>query len=275
MLFRERMLSMQRTNRALKWVVGLAVGVLVFSVAVQKLAQAESEKARAINIGGADQPGATIQGVVKFNGKQAKRKPIRMDADKACAASHAGEPPLEERYVFGANDTLQNVFVWVSKGLEGKTFAVPSTPAVINQHGCVYEPHVLGVMVNQELSIHNGDNTLHNVKMISKNNGAFNEGMPVKDIVLAKKFTKPEMAVPLRCDVHPWMMAYVHAMAHPYFAVTQRDGTFEIRGLPAGQYELSTWHEFDKFTSKEAKQEVTLAEGETKEVIVTYSPPGQ
>ncbi len=216
--------------------------------------------------------GGTIKGVVKFEGRQAKRKPIRMSADQFCAKAHKGKPARNERYVFGDNDTLVNVFVWVSKGLEGKDFPTPDQPAVLDQVGCVYVPHVSGVMVNQPLDILNSDNTLHNVKMNSSNNGSFNEGMPVKGMVINKKMAKPEMAVPFKCDVHPWMGAYVHVMEHPFFAVTGGDGSFEISGLPAGEYEVSVWHEFKKFAPDNETTSVTVADGATQEITVTYSP---
>jgi len=230
---------------------------------------------QAKNHGGIDQPGATIKGVVKFHGKQAKRKPIRMGADKYCDTFHADGLVRNERYVFGDNNTLQNVFVWISSGLGANEYPAPKSAAVINQQGCVYQPHVLGIVVNQELQIHNSDNTLHNVNCQPGDNASFNEGMPVKGMVISKKFAKPEVAIPIKCDVHPWMTGYLHVVAHPYFAVTGSDGTFEITGLPAGEYEVSVWHEFDKFAPDQSAISVTLTDGQTKEVTVTYSPKGK
>ncbi len=227
--------------------------------------------APSINVGGIDQAGGTIKGVVKFDGKKAKRKPIRMNADAYCDKAHPGKKAKNERYVFGDNKTLQNVFVWVSKGLAGKSFSATGN-AALDQTGCMYVPHVSGVMVNQDLDILNSDSTLHNVKMNSSNNGSFNEGMPVKGMVITKKFSKPESAIPIRCDVHPWMGAYLHVVEHPFFAVTQQDGTFEIRGLPAGDYELSVWHEFKKFAPDHKTISVSVGDGETKQVTVTYGP---
>ena len=224
------------------------------------------------HIGGIDQPGGIIKGVVKFDGRKAKRKPIRMSADAFCKQAHKGNPVRNQRYVFGDNDTLVNVFVWVSKGLEGKSIPDPSGQASIDQRGCMYEPHVAGVVVNQPLRILNSDNTLHNVKMNSSKNGSFNEGMPVKGMVINKSFGKPEAGIALKCDVHPWMGAYLHVVTHPYFAVSGGDGTFEIRGLPAGQYELSVWHEFKKFAPDKAKVSVNVGDGETKKVEITYGP---
>ena len=224
------------------------------------------------HIGGVDQPGGTIRGVIKFEGRKAKRKPIRMSADAFCQQAHPDTPARNERYVFGDNDTLVNVFVWVSKGLEGKSIPEPSGQASIDQQGCMYVPHVSGVMVNQPLQILNSDNTLHNVKMNSAKNGSFNEGMPVKGMVLNKRFGKPEAGIALKCDVHPWMSAYLHVVAHPYFAVSGQDGTFEIRGLPAGQYELSVWHEFKKFAPDKTEVSVTVTDGQAEQVEFTYGP---
>ena len=223
------------------------------------------------NVGGVDQPGGVVKGIVKFDGRQAKRKPIRMSADAYCDKAHKGTKALNERYVFGDNGTLANVFIWVSKGLPGGTFATTGK-GKLDQVGCVYTPHVSGIVVNQELDIINSDNTLHNVKMNSNNNGSFNEGMPVKGMVLTKKFGKPEQGILFRCDVHPWMGAYLHVVEHPFFATSGGDGTFEIRGLPTGDYELSVWHEFNKFAPDHEKINVSVTEGDTEEVTVTYSP---
>lgn len=227
------------------------------------------------SVGGTDASGGTIKGVVKFEGRQAKRKPIRMAADAYCQKAHGDASALTERFVFGDNDTLVNVFVWVSKGVQSTSGSATPDKVKIDQVGCVYVPHVSAVMVDQDLQLVNSDDTLHNVKMNSDNNGSFNEGMPVKGMVLSKKFSKQEIGIPLKCDVHPWMGAYLHVMEHPYYAVTGSDGTFEIRGLPAGQYEVSVWHEFDKFTPDHAVTAVALGDGETKEITVTYSPPGK
>jgi plastocyanin len=228
-----------------------------------------------LNIGGVEGTGGTIKGTVKFNGKQAPRRPIRMNADPYCDKTHnADNPAMSELYVFGTGDTLQNVFVWVSKGLEGKEIPAPSAPAVLDQQGCTYHPHVMGVVVNQPLEIINSDSTLHNVKCQPEKNAAFNEGMPVKGMKLTKKFEKPEVAVPFKCDVHAWMSSFVHVVPHPYFAVTQDDGSFEIHGLPPGKYEVSVWHEFNKFAPDKKSVEVEVKEGAAAEANFTYSPPG-
>ena len=228
-----------------------------------------------LNVGGIEQSGGTITGVVKFEGKKVKRKTIKtLSADPICKKHHKGSRLYEERWIFGENDTLQNVFVYVSKGLEGKTFDAPKKNAVINQLGCVYLPHVSGVIVNQSIEILNNDKTTHNVNCKPKSNRGFNNVM-VEGSKIQQRFSKPEMAVPLKCDVHPWMASYVHVMAHPYFAITQDKGTFTIKGLPAGDYKLSVWHEFKKFKPVEGTIDVSVGEGETKQVKFVYRPPAR
>lgn len=256
-------------GRCLKQNVVFIVGGFLAAVAWGVTVRANDTP---LHVGGIDQPGATIKGLVKFEGRQAKRKRIRMSADAYCDQAHTGSPALNERYLFGENDTLVNVFVWVSKGLEGKSFPTPAASAKIDQVGCLYVPHVSGAVVNQELQILNSDNTLHNVKMNSANNGSFNEGMPVKGMVINKKLAKPEIGIPFKCDVHPWMGAYLHVVEHPFFAVTGQDGTFEIKGLPAGEYEISVWHEFDKFGPDQAILSVSVDQGQAQDITFTYSP---
>lgn len=255
------------------WMAGTMMAAAMALTATPTLAAGE---AQAINVGGVAGSGGTIKGVVKFDGRMAKRKPLRMDQDPFCKSAHPdAQPALEERFVFGDNDApvLQNVVVFVSKGLEGKDIPKSTAQPHLDQVGCVYVPHVLAMQVG-ELKINNGDNTLHNVKMTSANNGSFNEGMPVKDMVLTKPFNKPEMAIPFKCDVHPWMGAYLHVFDHPYFAVTQGDGSFTIQGLPAGEYEISVWHEFDKFTPDAAAKTVKVEDGGEATIEFTYRPPG-
>jgi hypothetical protein len=194
-----------------------------------------------------------------------------------CAAGHKDTKPLEEKYVFGDDHTLQNVFVWVSKGpaVDGNKQYKPQGKPEIDQIGCTYVPHVLGVMVNQNVTFKNGDATLHNVKLDSKTNTPYNATMSTKGVTDERKFTKAEMAMPLKCDVHSWMNAYIHVMPHPFFAVTQQDGTFEIKGLPPGEYELSTWQEFKPFQPDKQTYKVKVEADKPAEVTITYAPPAK
>ena len=253
--------------------IGSAAAAMVFGVG--SAAWAAAGDAQVLNVGGVAGSGGTIKGVIKFDGRMANRRPIRMDQDPFCKTHNDAKPALDEKFVFGAGGEaiLQNVVVYVSKGLEGKDLPKSDAKPHLDQVGCVYVPHVLAMQTG-ELKILNGDNTLHNVKMTSANNGSFNEGMPVKDMELTKSFTKPEMGIQFKCDVHPWMGAFLHVFEHPYFAVTQADGTFTIQGLPAGEYEISVWHEFDKFTPDAASKPVKVEDGGEASVEFTYRPPG-
>ncbi|HYE98396.1 MAG TPA: carboxypeptidase regulatory-like domain-containing protein [Planctomycetota bacterium] len=238
------------------------------------LGLAAQETAVVRNVGGLDGPGGTVKGLVKFTGTKPERKPLTGLAGNAfCKEQCKDATPLEEKWVFGKNgsdDTLANVLVYVSKGLEGKTFEPPKTPAILDQVGCVYTPHVVGVMVGQVLEVRNSDATLHNVMTMPRKNKPFNEGMPVKGGKLEKVFTEPEMKVDLRCFLHPWMLAWVHVMEHPFYAVTGEDGAFTIRGLPPGEYEISVLHETSRFQPTANAMKVKVAEGGTATVDFTY-----
>ena len=198
------------------------------------------------------QDAGSITGVVKVVDAP-RRKKIKMDADPKCAALHA-EPPLMDEVVADANGGVQYAFVWIKTGLEGKTLPVPSTAAVINQQGCRYEPHVLGVMVGQELTIRNSDDLLHNIHALPFENKEFNFGQPSKGMEEKKSFQKQEVMVKVKCDVHPWMSAWIGVVAHPCFSVTDATGKFDIKGVPPGKYTVEVWQE--KYKSVTAEVEV-------------------
>lgn len=185
----------------------------------------------------------TIKGTILFEGKVPKLKPTPMDADPICHAKHDGPVP-SERLVLGEGQTLANVFIHV-KNPPKKTYKTPEEPVVVSQKGCIYTPHVLGVMVNQPFRILNEDGTLHNVHVLPKINKEFNRAMPKfkKVLDLADGFDKPEFMFFMKCDVHTWMGAWISVMTHPYFATTTTDGTYEIKDLPPGEYQLEVWHE--------------------------------
>ena len=173
-----------------------------------------------------------------------------MSIDKACVAG-AGPNPQSDAVLIGADGGLKNVFVYVKEGLDAAySFDIPATAVVLDQKGCIYTPRVLGIRAGQALTVLNSDETLHNVHAIPMANQEFNSGMPFKDTKLTKTFTVPEVMVRFKCDVHPWMGAYVGVTAHPFFAVTDASGAFEIKGLPPGTYTIEAWHErFGRRTS--------------------------
>ncbi len=183
-----------------------------------------------------------VVGRVFLDGPPPARRPIRMEADQYCVRQHT-QRPMSEAMVVSGDGGVANVLVHVVEGLPDQSWSAPGAAAELDQHGCVYVPHILAMQAGQPLRILNSDNTLHNVKMASGRNGAFNESMPVRGMVLEKRLERPELGVSLKCDVHPWMGAYLHVLAHPFFAVTDAAGRYEIRGLPPGRYVLETWHE--------------------------------
>jgi hypothetical protein len=228
------------------------------------------------NVGGvADAKDAgTVKGVVLFKGDKPEPRPISEVAGNAfCKEHHKGKVPVRDTFVFGKNgdnDTLVNVLVYVSKGLEDKSFDPPKAPAVLDQVGCMYTPHVVAVMVGQTLQVRNSDATLHNVMGTPRNNPPFNFGMPVQGGTYDVVFKQPEMKLSTKCFMHPWMSAYVHVLEHPFFAVTGEDGTFTIRGLPPGEYELSVLHEASLMEPTPASVPVKVEAGESKEIEFTY-----
>ncbi len=186
---------------------------------------------------------STITGTVTFDGKAPAIKPLAMDADPACAKKHT-TPVANEMLVLGSGNTMGNVMVYVTKGLpSGKTWPAPQTPVTLDQNGCQYKPHVMGIMVGQPYKILNSDGVLHNIHTLPKINSAFNKPMPPTLKETSTKFDKAEAVFQIKCDVHPWMTAYVGAFTHPFYSVTGADGKFTISGLDPGTYEITAWHE--------------------------------
>ena len=197
---------------------------------------------------------AEIKGKVTLEGKAPEMKEIDMSAVKECAAQHA-DPVTEQTVVADDKGNLANVIVAIKKA-EGQDLPGEASqePAVLDQKGCMYEPHVLALMAGQEMVVKNDDPFLHNVHALSTVNPAFNFGQPTKDAgkKLGPDAPKAAEYFRVKCDVHPWMSAYIGVFEHPFFAVTKEDGTFEIKteGLPDGEYTLTFWHE--KYASDEA-----------------------
>lgn len=185
---------------------------------------------------------ASISGTIKFNGEPPKFKEIKMDADPVCVTHHTG-PVYPQTLLLGDGNTMGNVFVRIKGGLKPGNYPAPADTAVMDQKGCQYEPHVMAIMAGQSIKVLNPDGTLHNVHVLSKVNKEENVAMPKfrKDITI--KFDKPEAMFAVKCDVHPWMGAWLTVQSHPFFAVTKADGKFTIANLPAGTYEIEAWHE--------------------------------
>jgi len=185
----------------------------------------------------------TLIGNVSFEGKTKKRRPIPMDSDPVCGSAHKNDTALSESFIVDKDKNLKNVLVWlVDVDYKGD---ITKKPAVIDQMGCVYKPHVQGIMKGQELTIKNSDATLHNIHSMAKVNSQFNFAMP--KVVKSKNtsFDKTEKPFYIKCDVHPWMKTWVSVFNHPYFATTDNNGNYKIENIPTGEYSVIAWHEMD------------------------------
>jgi hypothetical protein len=210
--------------------------------------------------------GQTVTGTIKFEGKVPTLRILTMDADPVCEMKHT-EPVRSEALVLGEGNALANVFVRVVSGLTKKVYPVPEEPVVLDQNGCVYIPHVLGIRVNQELKILNSDGMLHNIHPLPKINDEFNMAMPKFRKEAIRKFDKEEFIITVKCDVHPWMQCYVGVLSHPFFSVSGTDGKFAISGLDPGTYEIEAWHE--RLGTQKAT--VVVAADEAKTVDFTFT----
>jgi plastocyanin len=205
-----------------------------------------------------------IAGKVTFEGTAPKPAILRMDSDPNCV--QAGATSTDPSVIVGDAGALQNVFVYVKEGLGDLRFPIPSTAAVLDQKGCQYVPRVLGVQVGQNLEIVNSDPTLHNVHAVPKANQEFNMGQPLPGIKFTRQFSTREVMVPFKCDVHPWMEAFIGVLDHPYFAVTGGDGSFSLKGLPPGTYTIEAWHE----ELGTQTQSVTIGEQESRDIAFSF-----
>jgi hypothetical protein len=213
---------------------------------------------------------ATISGQVNFEGKPPRSRAIDMaGADEKCAELHGGKRLKPESVIVNGNGTLRNVFVWVKTGAEQWSFPKPDGDAELIQDGCMYKPHVQGMRTGQSLAIKTSDPTAHNVHGFGKANRSFNRSQPPGAGDITIKMRRDEAAPPMKvkCDIHPWMNAYVAVVAHPYFAVTGEDGSFELPNLAPGTYVIEAWHE--KFDAQE--QTVTIGDNESQTIEFKYS----
>jgi plastocyanin len=206
---------------------------------------------------------ATLNVTVNFTGTAPAGKAIDMSEEKVCADKHSTPARTEEVVANGGK--LQNVFVYAKDGVSAPQPA-PGDKVVIDQDGCVYKPHVSGVVVGQQIAFKNSDGVLHNIKTKPTANRPFNISQPT-EMETTRTFESKEVMVPVQCDVHGWMHAYVGVLDHPYFAVSGEDGGAKIGNLPPGTYTIEAWHE--KYGTK--TQSVTLAANETKDITFDFS----
>ncbi len=179
----------------------------------------------------------SITGVINFSGAVPARRKLDMSSDSKCE----GENFLDD--VIVQNGKLQNVLVFVKSGTPQATFETPTTEVTLDQKGCKYIPRVLGIQAGQPLKIVNSDSTNHNIHALPQVNREFDNSQLAGQAPIIRKFTKPESIFPVKCNQHSWMKAYIAVLAHPFFATSDSNGAFTIKGLPPGEYEIEAWHE--------------------------------
>jgi len=189
----------------------------------------------------------TVAGKISLNGPAPAPQPIDMNADAACASKN---PNAVAETAVVKDGKLKNVFVYVKDGTtaDGKkistfSFPVPSEPVSLDQNGCHYVPHVVGIQANQKFLVTNSDPTAHNVNVQGKGNPPWNTSQPPNAQPIEQKFPRAEVLIPVKCNQHPWMKSYIGVMNSPFFSVSSEDGSFTIRGLPPGKYNIVAWHE--------------------------------
>lgn len=202
-----------------------------------------------------------VTGLVLLDGKAPELPAINFEAEKSCHEHHKDAPVKMETIIVGAGGEIKNAFVYITKGAKGWSFDVPKEPIEIVQEDCMYKPHVLGMMEGQSIKVANKDAFLHNIHAVPSENDEFNFGQPnqQEDTLTTdtknKTFTKQEVMVKVKCDIHDWMGAWVGVRPNPFFAVTGDDGRYTISGVPAGKYDLIAWHEF--YGNKQAVPKAT------------------
>jgi plastocyanin len=217
----------------------------------------------------ADRPGeGVVSGTVRVAGPPVATTRVDMAADPACFKMHSG-PVMSEEVVTGANGALKNVIVYISDGLGNRSFDAPKEAAVFEQKGCAYSPRVLGMQSRQTLELINNDPTSHNIHALPHNNREWNIFQPPGSSPTEETFAREEI-IPVKCNVHPWMAGYIAVFKHPYFAITGKDGTFDLKNVPPGDYTIEAWHEkYGVLT-----QRVTLETDQTKTLEFVFKPQG-
>jgi hypothetical protein len=211
----------------------------------------------------------SITGKVTLEGQPPPFKPIDMSAEPYCEKLNTA-PVFPQQVVTGDAGSLANVVVYVKDFPADYIVAAPGGPATLAQHGCMYDPHVVALRTGQPLEIRNDDQATHNILAMPEQNPKWNRSETPGAAPIEEIFATPELAIPLRCNVHPWMKSYVFVFSHPYYAVTAKDGQFELKNLPPGKYTIEAWQE------KYGKQDATITVGpkESKSMDFKFNAAG-
>jgi len=183
----------------------------------------------------------SITGAVRFEGTVPSMGTINFGSFRECSDQHPGAVPTGDVLVHDGK--VENAFVWIATGLEGRVFAIPTEPVTIDQQGCLYVPRVAGAQVGQPIRFHNGDRTIHNVHGKPRLTSDWNVALSRRGADRTIRVDKAEVPISVRCDLHPWMQGWLGVIDHPYFAVTGPDGTFTLASVPPGEYMVAVWHE--------------------------------
>ena len=182
---------------------------------------------------------STIKGTIHFKGTAPKPLNIDMSMDPGCAM--AGDNMVEQYVVSGGK--LSNVYVYIKSGVTPSVVSASATPVLLDQKGCKYTPHVIAVQQGGSVLFKNSDPTMHNVHIVGPNGSAMDISQGPMGQPQTQQFSSPQVMLPVRCNNHPWMNAFINVAPSPYFAVTGTDGNFTIQGLPPGNYTLAAVHE--------------------------------
>jgi hypothetical protein len=206
-----------------------------------------------------------ITGTVTLDGTPPVLKAIDMSQSAACAQANPA-PVIPPIVVVGDHGALANVVVYVKDGLGHYRFDTPQTPAILMQRNCMYQPHVMALMTGEPFEIENNDPTMHNVHPMPKHNRQWSNSQPAGSAPLKSVFARPEFAMPVLCNVHPWMRAFVFVFDNPYYAVTSKAGTFLLANLPPGTYTIEAWQE--QYPARD--QTVTIGPKESKAISFVF-----
>jgi hypothetical protein len=211
----------------------------------------------------------SISGTVTLTGTPPVLEPLDMSASPACAQANKS-PVVPPVVVTGENGGLANVVVYVKNGLSNYRFDAPKDPVILSQKNCMYEPHVVALMTKQPFEIENSDPTMHNVHPMPEHNRQWSTSQPVGSVALKSTFDRTEFAMPILCNIHPWMRAFGFVFNNPYFAVTSKTGKFEIANLPPGNYQIEAWQEH--YGTQD--QSVTVGPKEAKSISFAFAASG-
>jgi len=246
-------------------VLTIALSLLALGSACSKSAGPETNTAEPGATSGKAPPTTnlgTVTGVVAFTGTPPAPKKIDTSADPVCGQRN---PNLSTEDTVVKDGKLANVFVYIKDGtladgtkIGDYSWTPPSTAVTLDQNGCHYRPHVLGIMTGQKLSITNSDPTQHNIHPQPANNPEWNQSQGIGAPPIEKTFNRAEVLIPVKCNQHPWMKSYIGVLKHPLFAVSAEDGSFTIKGVPAGTYTVAAWHEKGGAKGTETTMSVTV-----------------